>query len=211
MGVSPERGTLGGGLRRFFDVLGAAVMFFVTLPLLLGGLALVWVADGRPVLFGHPRVGRRGKPFRCWKVRTMAVGAEQVLERDPELRRRHRQNGFKLPDAEDPRVTRWGRWLRRTHVDELPQLFNVLRGDMSLLGPRPVVADELDRFGSGREELLEVRPGIFGPWNSLGRARPPYPERAELELSYVRDRSLRRDLEILGRSVVAVLRGQRGA
>jgi lipopolysaccharide/colanic/teichoic acid biosynthesis glycosyltransferase len=105
-------------------------------------------------------------------------------------------------------VTAWGRWLRRTYVDEIPQLFNVLVGCMSLVGPRPVVPDELDLFGSERSLLLDHKPGVFGAWNSLGRARPPYPERAQIELDYVRRRTGLGDLRILLRSVWAVLQGQ---
>ena len=101
-----------------------------------------------------------------------------------------------------------GRWLRRTYVDELPQLFNVLVGDMSLVGPRPVVEDELREFGSDAPELLAVTPGIFGAWNSLGHARPPYPERAEIEMAYVRDPRLTKDLVILLRSVRSVFQGE---
>lgn len=195
-------------LRRAVDVVGAAVLLALTAPLLVGGAALVVVGGGRPIFFGHQRVGRYGRPFRCWKLRTMTVGAEEALERDPVLRAHHRANGFKLPTASDPRVPWWGRILRRTYLDELPQLLNVLAGEMSLVGPRPVVPDELEMFGGERDTLLTVKPGIFGAWNSCGRARPPYPERAQLELDYVRNRAWTRDLRILVRSIRAVVQGQ---
>lgn len=197
-----------GSARRATDVAAALLLLVVLSPLLLAGMAVVGVAGGRPVFFGHRRVGRGGRLFLCWKLRTMGVDAERLLDRDPALRELHAANGFKLPLDSDPRVTRWGRWLRRTYVDEIPQLFNVLGGTMSLVGPRPVVPSELQLFGDGAADLLRVKPGIFGAWTSLGRARPPYPERAALEVDYARRRSLALDLLILCRSVVAVVQGQ---
>jgi lipopolysaccharide/colanic/teichoic acid biosynthesis glycosyltransferase len=197
-----------GAGRRIVDVAGASLLLLLALPLLLLGVLAVLVGSGRPVFFGHRRVGRDGRPFRCWKLRTMTRGAELWLAADPLLRERHATNGFKLPIREDPRITPVGRWLRRTHIDELPQLANVLAGSMSLVGPRPVVERELAHYGDAAAELLSTRPGIFGAWTSRGRARPSYPERARLELAYVRTRTLRGDVAILLRSVPVVLRGQ---
>lgn len=198
----------GLGLRRVVDVVLASVLLVLAAPLLLLGMAIVGVTEGRPIFFGHVRVGRGGRTFRCWKLRTMTVDAEAALDRDPELAERHRENGFKLPNGDDPRITVWGRWLRRTYVDEIPQLFNVLVGCMTLIGPRPVVPQELELFGPGRSILLAEKPGVFGPWNSLGRSRPPYPERAEIEIEYLRTRTGASDLRILVRSIWAVLQGQ---
>jgi lipopolysaccharide/colanic/teichoic acid biosynthesis glycosyltransferase len=195
-------------VRRALDVVLSSTLIVLTAPLLLSGMLVVWIGAGRPLFFGHRRMGRGGSTFRCWKLRTMRVDAEKVLELRPELGRLHRQNGFKLPASRDPRIVPGGRWLRRTHLDELPQLFNVLVGDMSLVGPRPIVREELEQFGKDARTLLSTRPGIFGEWTSRGRSRPPYPERARMELDWVRRRSLRRDLSILLRSVAVVLRGQ---
>ena len=194
--------------RRVADLVGAVFLLLLTLPILLAGSVAVLIGSGRPVFFGHARVGRDGRPFRCWKLRTMTHGAEIWLAADERLRERHTSNGFKLPLHDDPRITRVGRWLRRTHVDELPQLLNVLGGSMSLVGPRPVVERELSHYGDAAAELLSTRPGIFGAWTSRGRRRPPYPERARLELAYIRTRSLRGDLGILLRSIPVVLHGQ---
>jgi lipopolysaccharide/colanic/teichoic acid biosynthesis glycosyltransferase len=196
------------GVRRAVDVVVALALLVLTAPLLALGMAVVALAAGRPLFFGHERLGKGGKTFRCWKLRTMRVDAEKVLELRPELRRLHRQHDFKLPASRDPRILPGGRWLRRTHLDELPQLFNVLVGDMSLVGPRPIVRDELAHFGKDARVLLSTRPGIFGEWTSRGRSRPAYPERARIEIDWVRRRSLARDLRILLRSVAVVLRGQ---
>jgi len=178
------------------------------MPVLLLGAAAVRAVDGRPVFFGHQRLGRNGRRFRCWKLRTMRLDAEETLAREPELRSQYVRNGYKLPNGSDPRVTRLGRILRRTYIDEIPQLWNVLNGTMSLVGPRPIVPDELEHYAGGEEELLSERPGIVGAWTSRGRARPAYPERARIELDYLRTRSPSRDLIILARTIPVVLRGQ---
>lgn len=193
--------------RRIADVLAAGTLLMLSAPIILTAALAVLATSGRPAFYGHRRAGRGGRPFRCWKLRTMTQGADRQLETDPELRRRYVENDYKLPANADPRVNRLGRWLRRTHLDELPQLFNVLNGTMSLVGPRPVVAEELQEFDPDADELLAVRPGIFGAWNSLGRRRPGYPERSRIELEYVRTQTLGTDLRILLRSVPVVLTG----
>ncbi len=195
-------------IRRLWDLAAASSLLLLTLPILIPAAVLVLVSDGRPVFFGHRRIGRDGKAFRCWKLRTMAVDAEDRLRGDVELDHLHRNSGFKLPAEYDPRITPVGRWLRRRYIDEIPQLINVLAGDLSLVGPRPVVEEELALFGDGVAELLQIRPGIFGAWNSLGTERPPYPERVQVELEYVRNRGIATDIKILVRSVRSVVQGE---
>ncbi len=138
----------------------------------------------------------------------MVPDAEAWLERDLGLKALHRINGFKLPRSSDPRITRIGHFLRFTHLDELPQLINVLRGEMSLVGPRPVVEEELEWYGDRKEEFLSVRPGIFGEWTARGKRRPDYPERVEVELSYIQGRGFLKDLLILLRNIPVLLVGQ---
>jgi lipopolysaccharide/colanic/teichoic acid biosynthesis glycosyltransferase len=135
----------------------------------------------------------------------MRHNAQQLLEADPALRAAYQANDFKLPEAQDPRITRLGRWLRRSSLDELPQLWNVLVGEMALVGPRPLVAEELLHYRGAVLELLSVRPGITGAWAVNGRHALAYPRRAEVELAYVRTRTLRGDLRIVLRTVGAVL------
>jgi exopolysaccharide production protein ExoY len=195
-------------LRRTADLFGASVLLVLLSPVLLVAAGAVLALDGRPVFFGHTRVGRGGGRFRCWKLRTMRSDAEQHLEREPDLKHRYVHSGFKLPNGSDPRVTRLGRFLRRSYIDEIPQLFNVLNGSMSVVGPRPVVPDELAHYGPDTSQLLRERPGIVGAWTSHGRARPAYPERARIELEYLQARSPRTDLRILARTIPVVLRGQ---
>ena len=134
---------------------------------------------------------------------------EHWLEHDSELKAMHKENGFKLQLKQDPRITKVGRILRLRYIDELPQLLNVIRGDMSLVGPRPIVDEELEWYGEHKREVLNVRPGIFGSWTSMGRARPDYPTRTLVELDYVRDSSLLKDLVILLKHIPVLLSGQR--
>lgn len=195
-------------LKRAFDIVGASVLLVGTSPILLIYAILVKLSSPGPVIFSHRRCGRYGRPFSCFKLRTMVSNAEEWLEEDEALRDRHRLSDFKLPVSKDPRVTRIGRFLRMANLDELPQLFNVLRGDMSLVGPRPVVREEVKWYGDRAEEFLSIRPGIFGAWTAMGRKRFPYPERTEVELDYVRNGTFLTDLAILARHIPVVIRGE---
>lgn len=195
-------------MKRLFDLVGASLLLLLSLPLFFLAAVGVKLSSRGPILFGHRRVGKDGQEFRCLKLRTMVVDAEEWLDRDPDLRKRHQGNGYKLPRTQDPRVTSVGHFLRFTHLDELPQLINVLKGEMSLVGPRPLVEEELEWYGERKGELLSVRPGVFGPWTGQGKARVPYPNRVEVELGYVRDHSVLKDVGIMARNVPVVLTGQ---
>lgn len=195
--------------RRIAEITAAVVLLVAASPLLLIASALILLESGWPIFFGHLRVGQDGRLFRCWKLRTMVPDAERRLSRDPDLRRRYVANGYKVPNGEDPRVTTVGRWLRDTYVDEIPQLFNVLGGSMALVGPRPIVPAELAEWGELADELLRQKPGVTGAWTSRGRLRPAYPERAQLEIDYLRRRSFRSDVAILARTAAVILGAQR--
>lgn len=200
---------VGAVTKRLFDILTATSSLVLLSPLVVLIALGVKLTSSGPVLFNHARVGLRGTPFGCLKFRTMVEDAEDWLRRDPHLKSVYRENGFKVPAGADPRVTGFGRILRRSHLDELPQLINVIKGDLSIVGPRPIMTEELDYFsGSDRDRLLSVRPGIFGPWTALGQNRVNYPERAQVELSYLDRRSALRDLAILFRHVPVLLKGQ---
>jgi undecaprenyl-phosphate galactose phosphotransferase len=200
LGRKPE------AVKRLLDVAGAALLLALMLPVLTMIAVLVWVSGGTPI-YGHERVGRGGRRFLCWKVRTMVPGAdarlEGILRRDPgraaEWARDH-----KLRD--DPRVTRLGRFLRRTSLDEAPQLWNILVGDMSLVGPRPVTPPELTRYGASARHYLAVRPGLTGLWQLDGRNDIPYARRVLLDRFYVMKPSIPRDLALLFRTPIAIAR-----
>jgi lipopolysaccharide/colanic/teichoic acid biosynthesis glycosyltransferase len=186
--------------KRAVDVIGAAIGILVCAPLMaLIAIAIRLESPGSPV-FRHERIGYRGKRFLCLKLRTMRVDAEERLRSDPIMYDLYRRHHFKIPDDRDPRVTRIGRFLRRTSLDELPQLWNVLMGEMSLVGPRPVVEEELVWYGEDQDIMLSVRPGITGAWAVNGRQSLGYPERCKTELSYVRQWTVGRDLQILVRT-----------
>ncbi|MDO9706821.1 sugar transferase [Paracraurococcus lichenis] len=198
-------------LKRAMDILGAALLLLVTAPL-FALLALLIRADGGPVLYAHERVGRGGRRFGCLKFRSMVVDSQArlaaLLAADPEARAEWEATR-KLKD--DPRVTRIGRFLRATSLDELPQVLNVLRGEMSLVGPRPVVAAELEEhYGKAAEHYLSVRPGITGLWQISGRSDTTYATRVALDIDYASNPSLLADLRILLRTPLAVL-SRRGA
>lgn len=195
--------------KRFLDVVLSCAALVCMAPVFLAIVIAIKLDSRGPAFYAHARVGRHGKPLRVMKFRTMVVDADETLRdllaRRPEQRRLW-DTAFKLRD--DPRITRVGRLLRRFSVDELPQLMNVLRGEMSLVGPRPVVEEELQRFGSSAAIILRAVPGITGLWAVSGRSDISYDERVELECRYVTHWSLRLDLSILVRTIPVVLRGR---
>jgi exopolysaccharide biosynthesis polyprenyl glycosylphosphotransferase len=197
-------------LKRLLDITLSAAALVVLAPLMAAIAIAVRLDSGGPVLFRQMRPGRGGRKFGMLKFRSMHTDAEALLRADPELYTTYLRNACKLPEKLDPRITRVGRFLRRTSLDELPQLWNVLRGDMSLVGPRPVVGPELESYGEGTPTLLSVRPGITGAWQVNGRSTVQFPERAYMELEYVEQWSLGRDLLIMLRTLPEVLRA-RGA
>ena len=191
--------------KRMLDLMVGVLMLLAVLPVLAVLLAVVALDGGAPV-FGHLRVGRHGRMFRCLKVRSMVPDAEarlgQTLAADPAMAEEWTR--FRKLER-DPRITPLGRFLRRSSLDELPQLLNVIRGDMSLVGPRPVTTGEIDHYGPHRDAYLSVRPGVTGLWQVSGRNDLDFEDRAELDGSYVRDLSLRGDLKIAAMTLGAVL------
>jgi len=194
--------------KRAIDIVGAALGLMLLAPLIAVVVALIRLDSPGPVIFAHRRLGRDGRRFDCLKFRSMRVDAERALDEDESLRDRYVRNHYKIPTDQDPRVTRLGRLLRKSSIDEIPQLWNVLVGDMSLVGPRPIVDDEACHYNGTLAELLSMRPGLSGAWAVHGRSRVGYPDRADIELSYVRDWSVATDLAILARTPWAVITGR---
>lgn len=197
-------------LKRALDLSVALTATVVLAPLLAILAIIIRVESSGPILFSQERLGRGGRTFRIYKFRSMTAGAERQLLQDEALRSAYLANAYKIPANDDPRVTKLGGFLRRTSLDEVPQLINVLRGEMSLVGPRPVLVEELERYGPHAAAYLDVKPGLTGIWQVSGRSAIDYPERAELDRSYRETWSLRLDLKIMLRTIPAVL-GQRGA
>ncbi|EBA11543.1 sugar transferase [Roseobacter sp. CCS2] len=197
---------VGGASKRLFDICAALIALIMLAPLFLFTAIAIKLVSPGPVLYGHRRIGHNGRYFKCWKFRSMVTDGDAVLakyladhpqERDEWVRSR------KLRD--DPRVTRLGAVLRAYSVDELPQIINVLMGDMSIVGPRPVVRDELDIYGSAAAQYLRSRPGITGLWQVSGRSDTSYEQRIKFDTQYVQNWSLAADLWIIMRTIPAVV------
>lgn len=190
--------------KRLLDVSLALVGLLVSSPILLLATTAILVTSPGPILYRHERCGRGGQTFACLKLRTMVADADRLLEQDSTLAAAYRRE-YKL--ADDPRVTVVGRILRRTSIDELPQLWNVVLGDMSLVGPRPVTRDEYESmYGQAAATVFSIRPGVTGLWQVSGRSSLPYHQRVALDLHYVQTRSLRTDLKILAKTPACVVR-----
>lgn len=198
-------GGLNEALKRGMDILFALVILPAVLPV-IAVLYLLTRRDGGAAFFGHKRIGRNGQTFRCWKIRSMVPDAEKILEQhlrdNPEAAREWEQD-FKLTD--DPRITPLGRVLRETSLDELPQIWNVLKGEMSFVGPRPVTEVELEKYRGYEWCYMAVRPGITGLWQVSGRNDTDYASRVQLDVTYTSSRSLLGDMGIIFRTAGAVL------
>lgn len=213
---TPAPAQLGAGLRdpgallvkRLLDLTVAVILLLPAIPFAVF-IALAIVLDSRgPVFFAHSRIGKGNRLFRLWKFRTMVKDADTVLERylseHPDLRAEWLET-HKLKN--DPRVTRVGRLLRRSSLDELPQLLSVLAGEMSMVGPRPIVADEIPKYGPLFDLYLQMRPGLTGLWQSSGRTDTSYTTRLALDLRYMQQRTLWLDLKVLLKTIQVVVLG----
>jgi exopolysaccharide biosynthesis polyprenyl glycosylphosphotransferase len=196
------------GLKRVFDLVGASVLLVLALPLMIVCAVLVKIGDGGPVLFRQTRVGRDGFLFECLKLRSMVVDAEAQLSRVTHLTSDPDSVLFKA--TRDPRVTRIGAFMRRFSIDELPQLINVIAGEMSLVGPRPALPAEVRRYHPDVQRRLHVRPGMTGLWQVSGRSDLSWDDTVRLDLYYVDNWSIVQDLTIMAKTIHAVLRS-RGA
>jgi exopolysaccharide production protein ExoY len=195
----------GGLAKRAFDVFAASTMLIFALPAMFFIAVIMFSTDRGPIFFGHERLGLNGRRFRCLKFRSMVVNSQEALQRHLELfpaARAEWEETQKLRN--DPRITRLGQFLRVTSLDELPQLINVIRGDMSLVGPRPIVQDEVVRYADDIEHYSAVRPGITGLWQVSGRSDVGYDQRVQLDSTYVREWSFTGDMVILLKTVKVV-------
>lgn len=205
-GAAQRRQPLGGTIKRVIDVAVALIALVVMAPAMLVIAGLVRLTMGGPAIFAHHRLGFDGKGFVCFKFRTMAVNADEILAR-------HLKSNAQAAEewrctrklVNDPRVGCVGRVLRKSSLDELPQIFNILRGDMSVVGPRPIVAEEVKRYGRYAREYFMARPGLTGIWQASGRNRLSYARRVALDRYYVRHWSIRLDLMLILKTVPAIL------
>lgn len=199
-------------LKRTIDIIGALIGCIILLPLTL----CIWIAniiakDNGPIFYAHKRVGKNGKEFRMYKYRTMCNKAQDMVKDEDSMKRYFTEEqieewkeNFKIED--DPRITKVGRFLRRTSLDEVPQVINILKGDLSIIGPRPVIGEELEKYEENTERFLSVTPGLTGYWAANGRSDTSYEERMQMELYYVENASLKLDIQIFFKTIISVLK-----
>ena len=194
--------------KRFLDISTALFALVIFSPIFLVISLFYLFGDNKgPVFYQQRRIGQNHEEFGIYKFRSMVVNAEEKLYADKDLYAKFVENGYKLPTEEDPRITKFGAFIRKTSLDELPQFINILIGNMSIIGPRPVVERELVEYGDRVDEFLSVKPGAIGLWQASGRSDIQYPERADLEISYVEHANLWFDFKILFMTVLAIFKG----
>ena len=195
-------------VKRTADVTLSAIAMVLLLPI-LAIIAIAIKLDSKgPVFFKHTRIGKDGKIIKIYKFRSMVDNAEDLINRfTPEQMKEYKEN-YKL--TEDPRITKVGKFLRKTSLDELPQLINIFKGDLSIIGPRPVVADELKKYGPNIDKFLSVTPGLTGYWAANGRSNTTYEQRMQMELFYVDNLSFKMDAKVFFKTIESVVSG-RGA
>ena len=195
-------------IKRIFDFILSLIGIAIMSPLFLIISIMIKCDTKGPVFFKQRRIGLNGKPLYIYKFRTMVTNAEDLIASFTPEQKKEWEESYKLKD--DPRITRVGKILRKTSLDELPQLINIIKGEMSIIGPRPVVEEELSWYGNDVDLVLSVKPGLTGWWAVNGRSEVPYPNRCDLELYYVKNASLALDVRIL-LGTLKVVFSQRGA
>ena len=198
--------------KRPFDIIFSLFAIIITLPISVPIMLIVKLTDGGNIFYGHTRIGKNGKPFKIFKFRSMYMNADkklkEILETNPKAKKEWEQN-FKLKN--DPRITPIGNFLRKSSLDELPQFINSLKGDMSVVGPRPVIQKELDKYYKDKAEIYKkVRPGVTGYWQVEGRSDTDYEERVKMDEEYIKNQSFLWDLKIIFQTISVMVSG-RGA
>lgn len=191
-------------IKRLIDIILSLTAIILLLPIFLIIIIAIRLDSEGKALFRHYRLGKNGKKIGIYKFRTMAINADEIFRNFTREQKEEYEKNFKLEN--DPRITRIGNFLRKTSLDELPQLLNILIGDMSLIGPRPVVEREIEKFGNRKNEYLSVLPGLTGWWACNGRSDTSYDERIELELYYIRNISFKLDIKVFFKTIYSVLK-----
>lgn len=192
--------------KRIFDIVCSLVALIILSPVFLIMAILVKTTSEGPAFFAHKRVGKNGKEIKIYKFRSMVTNAEELIKQfTPEQKAEYEKN-FKLEN--DPRITKVGKFMRKTSLDELPQLLNILKGDISIVGPRPIMEVETEIYGNYRDMLLSVKPGLTGFWAANGRSCTAYTRRRAMEIYYVKNRSLWLDIKIIFKTFASVFKGE---
>lgn len=191
-------------IKRILDILLGTIGLIILLPIFVVIGIFIKIDSKGPVFFLHKRIGKNGKEFKMYKFRTMHENAEDMIKNFTEEQMKEWKENYKL--ANDPRITKVGDFLRRTSLDELPQIINIVKGDLSIIGPRPVIKEELEKYGENKEKFLSVKPGLTGYWASSGRSETSYRKRMKMELYYVDNISFQFDMKIFFRTVISVIK-----
>ena len=191
-------------VKRVFDLVISTIGLIMLSPIFLILAIIVKLDSKGPVFFAHTRYGKNGKKFKMYKFRTMYENAQDMInDFTPEQMKEWKEN-FKLQD--DPRITKVGKFLRKTSLDELPQIVNIIKGDLSIIGPRPVIEEELEKYGENKEKFLSVTPGLTGYWQANGRSSTTYEQRMEMELYYIDHSSPKLDFKIFFKTIESVIK-----
>ncbi|WP_243895417.1 sugar transferase [Clostridium perfringens] len=203
-GINREESKIYLILKRMFDFISSLIGLIIFLPILIIIAVAIKLDSKGPIVFGHIRIGKNGQEIKVYKFRSMVQNAQEVFNNfTPEQKAEFNKN-FKLEN--DPRITRVGSFLRKTSLDELPQLWNIIKGDMSVVGPRPIVKKEIIKYGDSFRKVFSVKPGLTGYWQANGRSDTTYDERVDMDLYYVNNRSLGLDFKILIQTFVSVIK-----
>ena len=198
------KGKIYRGFKRIVDVVLGCIGLVLLSPVFLILAICIKIDSKGPVIFAHKRIGKNGKEFNMYKFRSMYENAEEMIENFSEEQKREWQENFKLEN--DPRITKVGKFLRKTSLDELPQIVNIIKGDLSIIGPRPIVDEELEKYGENKEKFLSITPGLTGYWQANGRSNTTYEERMQMELYYIDNQSLLLDIKIFFKTIVSVIK-----
>ena len=190
--------------KRSFDIISASIGILFLLPLFIVLAILVKLDSKGPIFFSHKRIGKNGKIIGIYKFRSMVSNSEEIFKNFTEEQKMEFEKNFKLDDV--PRITKIGGFLRKTSLDELPQLLNIIKGDMSVVGPRPIVRAEVEKYGVCADKLFSVKPGLTGFWQANGRSDTTYEERVQMDMYYIDNRSFLLDIRIILKTVISVIR-----
>lgn len=191
-------------IKRIIDIIVSTILLILLIPIFIIISIIVKIEDGGKILFAHKRIGKNGKEIKIYKFRTMDKNAEELIKDFTPEQMREFNNSYKLRN--DPRVTKVGKILRKTSLDELPQLVNILKGDLSLIGPRPITKEEIEKYVKERQEFLSVTPGLTGYWAAYTTPSTTYKERVEMELYYVKNISFKLDCKIFFKTIITVIK-----
>ncbi|MDO4536187.1 MAG: sugar transferase [Clostridium perfringens] len=190
--------------KRGFDIISASIGLIVLLPVFILLGILIKLDSKGPIFFSHKRIGKDGKVIGVYKFRSMVSNSEEVFKNFTKEQKEEFEKNFKLDD--DPRITKLGKFLRKTSLDELPQLLNIIKGDMSVVGPRPIVKAEIEKYGNCANKLFSVKPGLTGFWQANGRSDTSYEERVQMDMYYIDSRSFLLDIKIIFKTVISVIK-----